>query len=242
MSRLSDTRRPGVGDTGAAGERSDDPLPSPAAAGSSWWANLAPSVLRGARLDPGRRGFAAVAVVAVVACGIAVLGVMRSRPHVVEVAAPRILAASASPTRTPAPTVVVAVAGDVRRPGLFTLPVGARVADAIRAAGGVKPGSSLGLLNIARLLVDGEQVIVGATAAAQPGPPAGVPSGPGAPVNLNTATLQQLDALPGVGPVLAQRIVDYRVQHGAFRAVDQLREVGGIGEAKFADLRPLVTV
>lgn len=122
------------------------------------------------------------------------------------------------------------------------MPVGSRVADAITAAGGVRPGINIGLLNLARRLVDGEQVIVGPIAGGQPNQAVGAAAGPGTPLNLNTATLEQLDGLPGVGPVLAQRILDYRTQHGAFRSVDQLRDVGGIGEAKFADLRGLVTV
>ncbi|MDQ6874789.1 MAG: ComEA family DNA-binding protein, partial [Actinomycetota bacterium] len=125
-------------------------------------------------------------------------------------------------------------------PGLFTLPAGARVADALRAAGGVRPGVSIGLLNLARRLVDGEQVVVGATASPDGGP-VPPPGGPGPLLDLNSATVAQLDALPGVGPVLAARIVAYRTQHGAFRSVDQLRDVTGIGDAKFADLRPLVT-
>lgn len=201
-----------------------------------------PSSLRGARMDPGRRGIAAVAAVALLAAALAAFGVWRSRPQPIDVATPRVIAPTAAQSRSSAPAVVVAVAGGVRRPGLFTLPVGSRVADAIAAAGGVRPGVSIGLLNLARRLVDGEQVIVGAPAGAQPNAPANPASGPGAPLNLNTATLDQLDGLPGVGPVLAQRILDYRTQHGAFRSVEQLREVGGIGDAKFADLRGLVVV
>ncbi|GHH38740.1 hypothetical protein GCM10018775_18000 [Streptomyces umbrinus] len=146
--------------------------------------------------------------------------------------------------------VVVDVSGKVREPGLQRLPAGSRVADALRAAGGVRPGTDTEGLNRARLLVDGEQVVVG-------GPPAvagpGAAGGPGAvgsggaaaraaaaPVGLNTATLEQLDTLPGVGPVLAQHIIDYRTQHGGFRSVDELREVNGIGDRRFADLQNLV--
>jgi competence protein ComEA len=121
------------------------------------------------------------------------------------------------------------------------------VADALRAAGGVRPGVNTEGLNRARFLVDGEQVLVGAPvgAVAPPGPageaasgPAG--AGPAAPVSLNTATVDQLDSLPGVGPVLARHIIDYRTQHGGFRSVDELREVNGIGGRRFSDLRDLV--
>jgi len=224
-----------------AGADSADPLP-PDLPSDSPWSRLIPTSLRGARLDPGRRGIAAVAVVAVLAAALAAFGVWRSRPEPIEVATPQVMAPTAAPSASAAPTVVVAVAGGVRRPGLFTLPVGSRVADAVAAAGGVRPGVSIGLLNLARRLVDGEQVIVGAATGAQPNTPAGPAAGPGAPLNLNTATLEQLDGLPGVGPVLAQRILDYRTRHGAFRSVEQLRDVGGIGEAKFADLRGLVAV
>ncbi|MGW3987481.1 helix-hairpin-helix domain-containing protein [Streptomyces sp. NPDC004830] len=154
--------------------------------------------------------------------------------------------------------IVVDVGGKVREPGIHRLPAGSRVADALRAAGGVKPGTDTDGLNRARFLVDGEQVLVGAPGSgagdAPPGgiagaagaagaaPPGGTANGsaPTAPVSLNTATLDQLDTLPGVGPVLAQHIVDYRTRHGGFRSVDELREVNGIGDRRFADLRALV--
>ncbi|MGV9620027.1 helix-hairpin-helix domain-containing protein [Streptomyces tendae] len=151
-----------------------------------------------------------------------------------------------APTATAGPEIVVDVGGKVRKPGIHSLPAGSRVADALRAAGGVRPGTKTDGLNRARFLVDGEQVIVGAPAPA-PAPgagpaPSGPPgaAGPAAPVSLNTATTDQLDTLPGVGPVLAQHIIDYRTQHGGFRSVDELREVNGIGERRFADLRDLV--
>ncbi|WP_449657639.1 helix-hairpin-helix domain-containing protein [Streptomyces doebereineriae] len=141
--------------------------------------------------------------------------------------------------------IVVDVGGKVREPGIQRLPAGSRVADALKAAGGVRPGTNTDTLNRARFLVDGEQVIVGGPAAPAPapgmgGPVSGGPAGPAAPVSLNTATVDQLDTLPGVGPVLAQHIVDYRTRHGGFRSVDELREVNGIGDRRFADLRNLV--
>ncbi|MFF9099402.1 helix-hairpin-helix domain-containing protein [Streptomyces rubrogriseus] len=152
----------------------------------------------------------------------------------------------AAATGTAGPQIVVDVGGKVREPGVHSLPAGSRVADALRAAGGVRPGTKTDGLNRARFLVDGEQVTVGAPApvprpGAGPAPdgPTGA-AGPAAPVSLNTATTDQLDTLPGVGPVLAQHIIDYRTQHGGFRSVDELREVNGIGERRFADLRDLV--
>lgn len=152
------------------------------------------------------------------------------------------------PATGPGGHIVVDVSGKVRLPGIHQLPSGARVADAIRAAGGARPGVDLAGLNQARVLMDGEQIVVGAP----PGPPfmggtgGAATGGTGSggtttgPVSLNQATVEQLDSLPGVGPVLAQHIVDYRTQHGGFRSVDELREVNGIGDRRFADLQPLV--
>ncbi|MBZ6292562.1 ComEA family DNA-binding protein [Streptomyces olivaceus] len=165
--------------------------------------------------------------------------------------------ATATTTASAGAEIVVDVGGKVRKPGVHSLPAGSRVADALRAAGGVRPGTKTDGLNRARFLVDGEQVIVGASpppgAGTTAGGSAGSPGSPGspgsagaggaapaAPVSLNTGTADQLETLPGVGPVLAQHIIDYRTQHGGFRSVDELREVNGIGERRFADLRDLV--
>ncbi|MFC1441598.1 ComEA family DNA-binding protein [Streptacidiphilus sp. N1-10] len=131
--------------------------------------------------------------------------------------------------------VVVDVAGRVREPGVRTLPAGSRVQDALKAAGGAAPGTDLTGLNLARRLNDGEEIIVGAAPGA-----AGAASSsarPAGPLSLNSATVEQLDALPGLGPVLAQRIIQYRDQHGGFTSVDQLRKVSGFGERRLADLR-----
>ena len=142
--------------------------------------------------------------------------------------------------------VVVDVAGKVRRPGIVSLPAGSRVVDAIDEAGGARRGVSLTGLNLARLLVDGEQVLVGVGAVPGVAPEAAASGGvasPGTPmVNLNTADADQLDTLPGVGPVTAAAILQWRAEHGAFSAVEELLEVSGIGEATLADLAPFVTL
>ncbi|WP_219924487.1 ComEA family DNA-binding protein [Nocardioides campestrisoli] len=157
-------------------------------------------------------------------------------------------AASGASGGGPAAEVVVDVAGKVRRPGLAVLPVGSRVADALAAVGGARPGVDLTSLNLARVLVDGEQLLVGVDVAAGPAGPVGsAPAGgpapsPGGLVNLNTADEALLDTLPGVGPVTAAAIVAWRSEHGGFSAVDQLLDVNGIGEVTLAELTPLVTV
>ncbi|MEV1077617.1 ComEA family DNA-binding protein [Streptomyces sp. NPDC050211] len=215
-----------------------------------------------ARCGLERRSVVALTALLVVAAAFAVQHFWTGRtqpvrpPEVVQAAAPFAAEAQAEgePSKAPggptaggtaAAEIVVDVSGKVREPGIQRLPAGSRVVDALRAAGGVRPGTNTDGLNRARFLVDGEQVIVGATGAA-PGPVPGGSVGsaagaaPAAPVSLNTATVEQLETLPGVGPVLAQHIIDYRTQHGGFRSVDQLREVNGIGDRRFADLRDLV--
>jgi competence protein ComEA len=146
-----------------------------------------------------------------------------------------------------AAVVVVDVVGAVRRPGLYRLEQGARIADAVARAGGAGPKADLALINLAAPLADGEQVIVpkrGAAGAAAPAVAAGsgASSGglPTGPVHLSTATLEQLDALPGIGPVTAQKILDYRQKHGAFTSVDELDAVPGIGPARLDQLKDLV--
>jgi competence protein ComEA len=185
-----------------------------------------------AAFDPGRRGVRALALVAAVVLAVAGFLAWRARPQPVTVPPPAVSPVSV----TASGTLVVAVAGRVRRPGLVRLAPGARVADAIEAAGGALPGTDLAYVNLARKLVDGELVLVGVT------PPAGVAPASGGLLNLNTATPAELEALPGVGPVLAQRIIEYRTKRGGFRAVNDLRQVDGIGESRYAELSKLVTV
>ncbi|HEY7562353.1 MAG TPA: helix-hairpin-helix domain-containing protein [Gaiellaceae bacterium] len=146
----------------------------------------------------------------------------------------------------PAREVLVHVVGAVERPGLYRLPEGSRVDDALTEAGGPKPKAALELLNLAAPVADGQQVVVpakgdaaaaaGATAGAA-GAALGVPQGK---VHLNSATLEELDTLPGVGPVTAQRILDYRTENGAFQSVEELDAVSGIGPARLEQLLPLV--
>ena len=152
---------------------------------------------------------------------------------------PPAIATTTTPTR-----VVVHVVGAVHRPGLYRLAQGDRVADAVARAGGATRKADLSLVNLAALVSDGEQVVVprrgavvGAGGVEGAAGASGVPTGP---VHLNSATIEQLDALPGVGPVTAQKIVDYRQKHGAFSSVDELDAIPGIGPARLDELRDLV--
>ncbi len=153
-------------------------------------------------------------------------------------------ATGATPGATSAGSVTVDVAGKVRRPGVATLPVGSRVVDALKRAGGARGRVDLSTLNLARILVDGEQILVGrpAPGGIAAGASTAAPDATGALVNINTATADQLDTLPGVGPVTAQKILDWRTANGAFSSVDELMEVDGIGEKTLADLAPHVTL
>lgn len=177
--------------------------------------------------------------------------------------------AAGATTPSAAPTqVMVQVVGQVRRPGVVSLRSGARVQDAVAAAGGALPSADLTAVNLARVIGDGEQIQVPkpgeplSAPAAPPGATTGAPgaarggaagaagsvagagtgNATGAVVNLNTADVAALDALPGVGPVLAQRIIDWRTQNGRFSSVDELGEVSGIGEKVLARLRPRVSL
>lgn len=251
------------------------------------------SSLAGARCNPGRRGVLAMAMVTAVTVLVAGGWVLAAQPRPMLAADTTSTGPPAGPAptpvapggslksplagRSPAPAatgsppavvgvVVVDVAGKVRKPGVYRLPAGSRVDDAVRAAGGLLSGVDPVLVNLARKLADGEQLLVGLAPAGGSasggvsgggaggggagggggGRSGGAPAGPGAatsgPLDLNTATLAQLDALPGVGPVLAQRILDWRTEHGRFDSVDQLRGVTGIGDSKYADLKSLLAV
>lgn len=221
------------------------------------------------RADPGRTGAIALAIIAAIAVLVTIFTLMRDQPAPVMSAklppVDMVSSASRSPSSRPsvAPDepVVVSVVGLVHAPGLVTLAPGARIADALTAAGGTTNGADSIGLNMARQVADGEQIVVGVV------PPKGQPTvlgssvtscsaGPGAPgsrsgpakpapaevINLNTATVQQLDALPGVGPATAAAVVAWRDANGKFTSVDQLAEVDGIGPARLKKLRPLVRV
>ena len=147
-------------------------------------------------------------------------------------------AASAAPA-VPRTLVVVDVVGAVRHAGLYRLPQGSRIADALARAGGATPKADLDLVNLAAPLTDGSQIAV-PKRAAQARAAGGESGSPSGPVHLNTATEADLDALPGVGPVTAQKILDYRQQHGAFGNVDELDAIPGIGPKRLDQLRELV--
>jgi competence protein ComEA len=203
-----------------------------------------------------RRQVLLVVILAVLACAFAAVQAFQHRARVTDVPVTTIAvstpAGSIGPTASAGPTaaalVFVHVVGRVARPGVVRLPIGARVKDAVAAAGGPARGADLATLNLARVVTDGEQVVVGdrsSDSASRSTPPptgaAGQLPGPGL-VNLNSASLDQLDSLPHIGPVLAQRILDFRTEHGRFSSVDELNEVSGIGEKTFSDLQSLVTV
>lgn len=223
------------------------------------------------RADPGRAGAVALAAIAAIAVLVTVFTLMRDAPAPVRSAklppVDAVSSASRGPSASPSAKPsqpVVSVVGLVHTPGLVTLAPGARIADALKAAGGTIDGADTTGLNMARQVDDGEQIVVGIAPAKGQPPVLGssVGSGSAAPgssgtvshpdrpakptpavaVNLNTATVQQLDALPGVGPVTAAAIVAWRDANGKFTSVDQLAEVDGIGPARLEKLRPLVRV
>jgi competence protein ComEA len=234
-------------------------LPATTKSDAGWLATV--------RADPGRAGVIALAAVGVIAVLVTVFTLVRDKaPPVTSAKLPPVeMVSSARATPGPAPPnadgpVVVSVVGLVHKPGLVTLAPGARIADALTAAGGTVDGADLIGLNMARRVTDGEQIIVGIVPA--PGQPAtmgssvsagpttvaptdapatdGKTSAPSGLVDLNTATVEELDTLPGVGPVTAAAIVAWRDANGKFSSVDQLGDVDGIGPARLEKLRALV--
>jgi competence protein ComEA len=201
------------------------------------------------RWDPGRYGARSLWIAGLLAALLLAGWTWLDRPRVEPVdGAP---AVSSEPPTPPvgevaetSATVVVSVVGQVTSPGLVTLPTGSRVADAIAAAGGLLPDADPASVNLAAVVADGEQLAVGlpATVVPEGGYPGSAGPGRGGLLDLNTAGVAELDALPGIGPVLAQRIVEYRSRQGPFRSVEELDDVPGIGPAIAAELADLVTV
>lgn len=149
--------------------------------------------------------------------------------------------ASSSAAETPQGALYVHVTGAVLLPGLYVLRTGDRALDAVAAAGGFSPTADRAALNLARVLVDGEQIVVAETGAAAPAA-SGADSAGGGKVNLNTADETALETLPRVGPAMAKRIIEWRTKNGHFSTVEDLMSVTGVGEKTFADLKELITV
>ncbi|HEX9175103.1 MAG TPA: ComEA family DNA-binding protein [Mycobacterium sp.] len=228
-----------------------------------------PAWLAAVRADPGRAGLFALAAVGVIAVIVTAFAMMRDKPPAVVSAklppVQMVSSAAPSPSATPSTAiadgpVVVSVVGLVHKPGLVTLQPGARIADAVTSAGGTLDGADLIGLNMAQRVADGEQIVVGiAPAPGEPTklgsgvtPSSGGPGSPGSstsssgpaagPIDLNSATVEQLDTLPGIGPVTAAAIVAWRDANGKFTSVDQLADVDGIGPTRLEKLRSLVRV
>jgi competence protein ComEA len=200
-----------------------------------------------AHIDQPRRWATRARVAAVAAAALVLVGavvVVRAVQQTPSVVVPVAAAGAAGPTTTPPPAgleVVVHVVGQVVAPGLVHLPAGSRLADALDAAGGATPEADLAAVNLARVLTDGEQIVVPRPGEQLAGAIDAGSSGPGA-MDLNAAGTGELDTLPGIGPVIAQRIVDWRTDHGGFGSVEELGEVSGIGPSLLDGVRDLVRV
>ncbi len=184
-----------------------------------------------------------LATVATAASVLLVWWLLSARPETSQPDAPLAFATTHAPSAgAPTDDLVIDVVGKVRKPGIVTVPKGSRVFEAIEAAGGLKGRADTTALNMARVLTDGEQLLVGLEPVQVPGAAAGAGGSATAKINLNTATVEQLDTLPGVGPVTAQSILSWRTENGRFSSVEDLLEVKGIGDATLAELRDLVVV
>jgi competence protein ComEA len=176
----------------------------------------------------------ALSIIAAIVLSLSVLIVLRGNTQIT--AAPEII-----PITIAEPEIFVDVTGAVNNPGVYTLTGRSRVIDAIKAAGDSAPGADLSTINLARMLNDGEQIYVDSTVVNSSGQRVSkkVSSGP---ININRATLRQLDALDGIGPVIAGRIIEYRKKNGSFFTIDDLQKVSGIGAAKFAQIKSKVRI
>ena len=176
----------------------------------------------------------ALSIIAAIVLSLSVLIVLRGNTQIN--AAPEII-----PVTIAEPEIFVDVTGAVNNPGVYTLTGRSRVIDAIKAAGDSAPGADLSTINLARMLNDGEQIYVDSTVVNSSGQRVSkkVSSGP---ININRATLRQLDALDGIGPVIAGRIIEYRKKNGSFLTIDDLQKVSGIGAAKFAQIKSKVRI
>ena len=176
----------------------------------------------------------ALSIIASVVLTLSVLIVLRGNTQIN--AAPEII-----PITIAEPEIFVDVTGAVNNPGVYTLTGRSRVIDAIKAAGDSAPGADLSTINLARVLNDGEQIYVDSTVVNSSGQRVSK-KGSSGPININRATLRQLDALDGIGPVIAGRIIEYRKKNGSFLTIDDLQKVSGIGAAKFAQIKSKVRI
>ncbi len=191
---------------------------------SQWWFDLHFS----------RNQKKALSIIAAIVLTLSVLVVIRGNTQID--VAPEII-----PITIAEPEIFVDVTGAVNRPGVYSLTGRSRVIDAIKAAGDSAPGADLSTINLARVLNDGEQIYVDSTVVNCSGQRVSKKIASG-PININRATLRQLDSLDGIGPVIASRIIDYRKKNGSFLTIDDLQKVSGIGAAKFAQIKSKVRV